>query len=187
MTRADKTRRRLLQRDRTLRGLQTTQAVDLAPLDEGQRWMLFAATNLVGALEAVPALRRVVAYLLCHCGLGLKLQLVAAALKVSPRTLSSLRKTPPAEVLRALRHPGPGKKPKLLPEHVGPLARYLVDHPHAPPAEVLQWLRKRFGVSLERHTLQRFLRRYSLGELQNDSIADRPLFADTPSMAAPLS
>jgi hypothetical protein len=31
-------------------------------------------------------------FLLCHCGLGLKLQAVAAALELCPRALSTLRK-----------------------------------------------------------------------------------------------
>lgn len=115
--------------------------------------MLFAATNLLRFLEAVPPLVRLLAYLLCHCGLGLKLQVIAATLKLSPRCISSLRKRSPDDLVRALQPPRHKKTPKLLPKHVGPLARFLVDHPQARVKDVLLFARRQLGVTVERHTL----------------------------------
>lgn len=129
MTRADKSLWRLAQRDRALLEFTRRSEVDLAALDEGQRWLLFAALNLVTQLAAV-LLRRLLAYLLCHCGLGLKVQVVASALSLSPLAMSSLRKAEPAQLLRSLRRAPLGKKPKLRPEHGCPLVRFLLDHPH---------------------------------------------------------
>ena len=165
MTRAETTQRRHKQREQALQDFQSRSAVALATLDEGQRWLLFAALNLVALLGPISPLRRVVAFLLCHCGLGLKLQVVCAALQLSPRALTSLRKTQPVDLMRSLRSTRPGKTPKLLPEHVGPVARFLVDHPKAPVSDVLDFVHKELGISIQRHALHRFLLRYSLGKL----------------------
>lgn len=186
MTRADKSLRRQAQRDQALLEFKGRSGVDLEALDEGQRWLLFAALNLVAQLSAVPLLRRLLAYLLCHCGLGLKVQLIAGALTVSPRALSSLRKAEPAQLLHSLRRTSLGKKPKLRPEHVGPLVRFVLDHPQAPLHQVLQFTHKTLGVSIKRHALRRFILRYSLGELHKERVTARPFFAVTPPSAAPL-
>ena len=187
MTRADTTRRRQSQRDQALLDFKARSDLALDTLDEGQRWLLFAALNLLALLQPLPELRRVVGFLLCHCGLGLKLQTVAAALQLCPRALSTLRKTQPADLLRSLRSTPQGKTPKLRPEHVGAVARFLVDHPQAQLREVLEFVRKELGVSVKRHALRRFFLRYSLGELNKERVLARPLFAVTLPSAARLS
>ena len=187
MTRADSTRRRQTQRDQALRDLKARSDLALDTLDEGQCWLLYAALNLLVLLQPVPELRRVVGFLLCHCRLGLKLQAVAAALELCPRALSTLKKTQPADLLRSLRSTPPGKKPKLRPEHVGAVARFLVDNPQAQLSHVLEFVRKQLGVSVKRHALRRFFLRYSLGELNKERVAARPLFGVTLPSAAPLS
>ncbi len=101
--------------------------------------------------------------------------------------LSTLRKTQPADLLRSLRTTPPGKKPKLRPEHVGAVARFLVDNPQAQLREVLDFVRKQLGVSVKRHALRRFFVRYSLGELNKERVQARPLFAVTLPSAAHLS
>lgn len=187
MTRADMTRRRQTQRDQALQDFKARSDLAIDTLDEGQRWLLFAALNLLALLQPVPELRRVVGFLLCHCRLGLKLQAVAAALELCPRALSTLKKTQPADLLRSLRSTPPGKKPKLRPEHVGAVARFLVDNPQAQLSEVLDFVRKQLGVSIKRHALRRFFVRYSLGELTKERVQARPLFAVTLPSAAHFS
>lgn len=46
-------------------------------------------------------------------------------------------KLKPGDFVHALRPPGRTKNPKLLPEHVGPLARFLVNYPRARITDVL--------------------------------------------------
>lgn len=103
MTRAEKTLWRQAQRDQALLELERCSHVDVDALDERQRWLLFAALNLVTRLAAVPLLLRLIAYLLCHCGLGLKAQVIASAVAVSTRARSSLRKAEPTQLLNSLR------------------------------------------------------------------------------------
>jgi hypothetical protein len=186
MTRADKLQKRQAQRDQVLADLQSRSDVSLTDLDEGQRWLVFVALHLLGQLGPMPQLRRVLAWLLCHCGLGLPVQLLAATLDLSTRALSPLRKTQPAELLRWLQRTPGRKKSKLRPEHVGRLARFLVDHPDAQLRQILEFARTELGVSVKRHALRRFLLRYSLGELNKQRVEARPLFVVTPPSAAPL-
>ena len=48
----------------------TASGVELAQLDAGQRGVVFAALTFLTFVGGLPALRRVVAYMLSHCGLG---------------------------------------------------------------------------------------------------------------------
>lgn len=146
--------------------------------------MLFAFVQLFQLLEPVPLLQRMVVYLLCHCGMDLRLQLIAQVLQTSLSTLTRMRHQTPSELLAELRarRAGPAK---LRPEHAGPIARFLFAHPSADPRATRTFIQNELGVSVKRHTLARFLRRYGLGCLQKDRVQPTPLFAVPPVMAAP--
>src|SRR5262245_54784648 len=80
MTREVRSTRRTKVRDQFLSELPTASAVSWQALDEGQRWVLFAFLQVLKLLAPVPMLRRVAAYCLCHCGMDLRLQLIAQVL-----------------------------------------------------------------------------------------------------------
>jgi transposase len=185
MTRAIRGVHRQRARDQALQQLAGGAAAEsLAVLDEGQRWVLFAFVQVFGLLAPVPRLQRLVAYLLCHCGMDLRLGLIAQLLDSSPQTLSRLRNQTPEELLAELRAQRSGPA-KLRPEHVGPIARFLVEHPGVPAGALRKFIHDELGVSIQRHTLARFLRRYGLGCLRQDRVQPAPLFWAPPALAAP--
>jgi hypothetical protein len=173
--------------EQSLSALQAKSPVCLQTLEPEQRWVLFAALQVLTMFEPVPALQRVVGFFLLHCGLSLPAPAVGAALSLGPRSVSALKHTSPEQLLAALRRPPSGPRPKLRPEHVGPLARFLVDNPKATLPQVLRFARSQLGVAVQRHALRRFFRRYSLGFLRQQRVQARPLFAVTPASPAPSS
>ena len=182
MTRRDRSVRRLRQRDARLVALEAAHP-GLLDLDEGQRWVVFAMLQVLDGLAEVPVLRHVVAYVLLHCGMHLRHGLLSAVFGVSVRSLHDYKTMPPEKLVVHLRRPPHGKRPKLLPSHVGPVARFLVEHPQASQADLLRYLGTELHLEVERHTLSAFLHRYGLEALRPKTAP--PLFADLPSMAAP--
>lgn len=187
MLRAERIAKRQRHCDKSLAELEQKSQVSLSTLLPEQRAVLFAALKVLTVLAPAPTLRRVVGYFLLHGGLGLPGRVIGAAMELGPRALSSLKKTAPSDLLTSLRRPNVGTKPKLRPEHLGPLCRYLVDHPRATLQKVHDFVRTELGVSVKRHALRRYFQRYSLGVLRDERVQARPLFAVTPPMPGPSS
>lgn len=178
-------RRRLCQE--ALTEVEQKSGVSLSSLLPEQQAVLFAATQVLRAVSAVPMLRRLVGYFLLHCGLSLPMSAVAAVMELGPRALSALKHTPPSELLAAMARRLAGKRRKLRPEHLGPLCRFLVEHPRCTLREVHDFVRSQLGISVKRHALRRYFARYSLGVLREERATARPLFAVIPPMPAPSS
>lgn len=139
--------------------------------------MVVAALTFLGFAGGVVALRRMVAYLLAHCGMGLSSAVIGAVVGTSDRAVRKGRQYPPREFWQRLQQARRGHPPpKLRPEHVGLVAKFLSEHKQCSVAELLDFIEKSFGVTLERHTLRRFLERYGLGCLREESVVDTPLF-----------
>ena len=173
-------RRRLV--EETLAEVEQKSGAALSALLPEQRAVLFAATQVLTAVSSVPGLVRLVGYFLLHCGLALPMSAVSAVMELGPRALSSLKHASPAELLAAMSRRPAGKPRKLRPEHLGPLCRFLVDHPRCTLREVHDFVRSQLGVSVKRHALRRYFARYSLGILRQERVEARPFFAVTPPM-----
>lgn len=156
--------------------------VHLDALDLGQQWTLFIGLQLLSLLGPVAVLRRLLGYLLAHCGMGLPSGVIAALIGVSDRALRTTKALSPRQLLTTLRRPG-NRKPKLRAHHAGPVARFLVEHPGAPAQDLRDFLRQQFQLSVDRTTLHRFLTRYGLGCLRSWEASPRP----TPLLSAPRS
>jgi hypothetical protein len=50
----------------------------------------------------------------------------------------------------------------LRPEHAGPIAKYLVDHPRCTQPEVVAFIARELSIDIELQTLRRFLEAYGL-------------------------
>ena len=187
MLRAERIAKRQRLCDQALAELEQRSQVSLSELLPEQRAVLFAALQVLTVLLPVPPLRRVVGYFLLHCGLGLSSRVIGAVMELGPRALSLLKQSGPADLIASLRRPKVGTKPKLLPEHLGPLCRFVVDHPRATLHQVHDFVRKKLGVSVKRHALRRYFQRYSLGVLRDERVEARPLFAVTPPTQGPSS
>ena len=188
MTRQEQSQARAMAREETLSSWATEKAIDLNRFDDGQRWVLFAAVLFFNFLGDVPPLRRIAGYFLSHCGLELGSQIVAVLVGVSDRSVRSNQAFSPVALLDSVLHPvGGHRPPKLERHHAGPLAKFLVTRPRASLAEMMLFVQNDLGVSLERHTLSRFLEEYGLGCLRGDAVEATAPLLGSHSTAEPSS
>lgn len=175
---------REIERDRRLNEWSTSSGVDLMTLDSGQQWVVFCALTFLSFVSDVAPLRRMVAYLLAHCGMGLSTEVIGAVVGTTGRAVRKGRRFEPAEFWKRLQKLRRGHAPsKLSREQVGPVAKFLADNKRCSVAELLAFIKKTFGVEMDRLTLRRFLKRYGLGCLREESIEDTPFLPVAPSTA----
>jgi hypothetical protein len=156
--------------------------VNLDRFDDGQQWVLFAALNIMGFVGTLPVMRRITGYLLTHCGMGLGTGVISSVIGLSDRSLRVAQALEPKQMLYSIRHPTGGhRKPKLKAEDAGIVARFLFEHPDSEVSEVLAFIRTRFGVTMDRLTLRRFVARFGLGCMRDESIRDAAPFLAKPS------
>jgi transposase len=174
------------ERERRLKQWASQSGVELSRLDALQRGVVLAAVTFVGFVGEVAALRRLVAYLLSHCGLGLSSAVIGAVVGTTDRAVRKGRQVSPKEFWKNLQQARRGHAPtKLQREQVGPVARFLAEHPRCSVAELLDFIHQSFGVQMDRLTLRRFLQRYGLGCLRQQAVENTPLLSDAPSTQAP--
>jgi hypothetical protein len=87
---------------------------------------------------------------------------------------------------------GRHRQPKLHPEHAGPIAKYLVDHPGCTQPEVAQFVAAELSIVVDAQTIGRFLNTYGLEVLRPDRHAEevgvsRPSSSGAPTSGAPSS
>lgn len=167
------------EREQRLEKWAAESGVELSQLDALQRGVVLGALVFLSFVSGVPALRRMVAYLLAHSGLGLSSVIIGAVVRTTDRAVRKGRQVAPKEFWRKLQKARRGHPPpKLRREQVGPVAKYLSEHPGCSVAEVLGFIRQSLGVEMDRLTLRRFLKRYGLGCLKHASVEDTPLLSD---------
>jgi transposase len=176
------------ERDRHLVKWATDTGVDLAKLDAGQQWVIYAALTFLTFIKGVAPLRRMVAYLLCHCGMGLSTSVIGAVVGTTDRAVRNSQQFKPPDFWKRLRILRRGHAPpKLRRVHVGQVAKYLAEHPKCLVADVLSFLAEKLLVKIDRLTLRRFLKRYGLGCLREHEVQDTPFLPAAPSTAGPFS
>jgi hypothetical protein len=162
--------------------------VELRHLDDGQQWLVFAALSVREALEGLPALMRLLTYMLAHSSMGLPAPVIAALSGVSDRAVRATKALTASELLHCVRTPPRGRgKPKLGPEHAGTVAKFLVEHPNPHVRDIIAFIRTELGVVLDRKTLRVYIARYGLGCLRGDLHADSPFFSEAQTSEAPFS
>jgi len=176
------------QRMGVLREWAAEHAIDLARFDLGQQWVIFFALRVVAHLGKVAGLKRVVGYFLAASKMDLGSGTIAAIIGVSDRAVRSAQALEPQAMLHSVQHPvGGHRKPKLEAHHAGVIAKFLVDHRGALVQEVLDFITKELGVTIDRLTLRRYIARYGLGCLRGDLVTDAPLFSAEPATGEPSS
>jgi hypothetical protein len=176
------TREREQTRQRVLSKWAAKAGVNLERFDDGQQWVLFAALNIMAFVGTMPVMRRVTGYLLAHCGMELRTGVIAAVIGLSDRSLRTAQALGPAQLLHSIRNPiGGHRKPKLSPEDTGVVARYLFENPQSEVNDVLAFINTKLGVTMDRLTLRRFVARFGLGCLRDESVGDTAPFLAGPS------
>lgn len=166
------------QRRSALERWASAHGVELERFDLGQQWVIFFALRVVAVLGNVAPLKRVVGYFLAISGMELGSVTIGAIIGVSDRAVRTARALEPAAMLHSVQHPvGGHRKPKLEAHHAGLIAKFLVEHPRAQVQEVLAFIASNLGITVDRLTLRRYVARYGLGCLREESIEEPPLFS----------
>lgn len=126
------------------------------------------------------ASQRIAAHFLLHCDLGLKRAQVARLVGVTRPTASRQSKLSSREVVREIQHRLSGRPyGKLLPRHAGPIAEYLITHPRASRADMLDFIERTLEVRVSTVALHHFLKKYGLDKATRAAAAAPP--ADPPA------
>ena len=164
----------------------TTQAIE-APQDAWVRWqrehadvlarstapqriLLEATVKFVAVIAAQPILLRVAAFFLLHAGMGLTPAQVGAAVGRTDRAMRTVQALGVSDVLESIwAELGRHRRPKLQPEHAGPIAKYLVEHPRCTQPEVAAFIATELSIVVDTQTLHRFFDAYGFDVLRTDS------------------
>ena len=103
MAKAETSSERETRRDQALQDWSKRTGVELKQLDSGQQWVIFAALQAMTLLGEGSVLKRIVIFLLAHCGMGLRPIVIAAVVETSDRTVRNVRSYSPAKLLASVR------------------------------------------------------------------------------------
>jgi hypothetical protein len=158
-----------------------------------QRVLLEAAVRFIAVIAAQPLLLRMAAFFLLHAGMGLTPAQVGAAVGRTEQAMRTVRRLSARDLLDSIwaelrRH----RQPKLHPEHAGPIAKFLVDHPGCTQPEVVAFIASDLKIDVDVQTLRRFFDTYGLRVLRPDRAAQeqapaRPFRWGAPTSEAPSS
>jgi hypothetical protein len=203
----------LARREETMALETATRRANEAPQDAWERWrrehaklleratgpqriLLEAAVRFVAVLAAQSILLRAAAYFLLQADMGLTPAQVGAAVGRTDRAMRTVRALAAHEMLDSIwAELGRHRQPRLHPEHAGPIAKYLVDHPRCTQPEVVAFIASKLKINIELQTLRRFLEVYGLEVFRPDhdrggakeADVSRPSSSGAPTSGAPSS
>ncbi len=126
---------------------------------------------------------RVLGHFLLHGHSGLKVAQIARLVGCTRQTASQQQALSSKEVIRQARHRMDGRPyGKLLPRFAGPIAEYVLGHPQASRAELIDFIDATFGVRVSRIALYHFLKKYGLDQVPGQAQAP----ASVPPAGEPL-
>jgi hypothetical protein len=106
---------------------------------------------------------RLLSHFLLHCDSGLKVATIARLLGLSRPTASRQQGLSAKQAIQQAHHRLDGRPyGKLLPRYAGPIAEFLLTHPDASRADVLDFIEQAFAVRVSRVALARFLKKFGL-------------------------
>jgi hypothetical protein len=109
---------------------------------------------------------RLLSHFLLHCDSHLKVAAIARLLGISRPTASEQQGLSSKEAIQQAHHRLKGRPyGKLLPRFAGPIAAFLLGHPNASRAEVLDFIEATFSVRVSRVALHKFLKKFGLDHL----------------------
>jgi hypothetical protein len=136
---------------------------------------------------------RLLGHFLLHCGTGLKVAQLARLLGVSRPTASRQQGLSAKQTIQQVHHRLDGRPyGKLLPRYAGAIAGYLIGHPQASRADLIDFIDQTFGVRVSRIALYKFLKKYGLDQVATPpptptTPPPRPAAARQPPAVVPLA
>jgi hypothetical protein len=159
-----------------------------------QRVLLEAAVRFVAVIVGQPILLRMAGFFLLHADMGLTPAQVGVAVGRTDRAMRTVRGLSAHDLLDSIwAELGRHRQPKLHPEHAGPIAKYLVDHPGATLPEVVAFIASDLGIEVDSQTLHRFVLAYGFDVLRpahgaaKEGAPTRPPCSGAPTSGAPSS
>jgi transposase len=149
-------------------------------LTPDQRGALLAAYRFRQAQGDDSYSKRLLSHFLLHAGTGLKIAQLARLVGVSRPTASRQQGMSSKQAVQQAHHRMDGRPyGKLLPRYAGPIIEFLLRHPDATRADLIDFIDQTFGVRVSRVALYKFLKKFGL---------DPPAAAaPTPAAAAPAT
>jgi hypothetical protein len=125
---------------------------------------------------------RLLGHFLLHAGTGLKLAQIARLLGISRPTASRQHNLSSRQAVQQAHHRLDGRPyGKLLPRYAGAIAHFLLTHPGASRAELIDFVFATFAVRVSRVALYKFMKKYGLDQIQGPATPDSPpLTASSP-------
>jgi hypothetical protein len=124
---------------------------------------------------------RLLSHFLLHAGTGLKVAQIARLLDLCRPTASHRQGLSSKEAIHQGRHRMDGRPSgKLLPRYSGPIAGFLLTHPQASRADLIDFIDRTFGVRVSRIAVYHFLKKYGLDRVP----ALAPVPVSTPGLPA---
>ena len=124
---------------------------------------------------------RLLGHFLLHAATGLKVAQLARLMPSSRPTASRQQDLSCKEVIRQAHHRLDGRPyGKLLPRYAGAIAAFLVKHPGASRADLIDFVQATFAVRVSRTALYKFFKRYGLDQIGAPAMADSPSAASLP-------
>ena len=143
---------------------------------------------------------RLLSHFLLHCDCGLKVAALARLLGISRPTASGHQGISSKQFIQAAHHRLDGRPyGKLLPRYAGPIAQFLLTHPDATRAGLIDFIDATFGVRVSRIALYKFLKKYGLNNVSApaqpsvpansavDNSTASPLESPTPPLAPTIA
>jgi len=130
--------------------------------------LLEAALTFLEFVGHLALFRRILAYVLQHCGVKFPQRILAALLSYTDRNLRKLKTQAPADMARHLQFRpeyNVGQAARVQPEHIGPLVEFLVARERTTLEEVQAFLQDKLGIRVSRSTVENTLQRYGLTRL----------------------
>jgi transposase len=109
---------------------------------------------------------RLLSHFLLHCESGLKVAQIARLAGIARPTASRQQGMTSKAAIQQAHHRMRGRSHgKLLPRYAGPIASFLLSHPKASQAELIDFVAQHFGVNVSRIALYKFLKKYGLHDV----------------------
>jgi len=138
---------------------------------------------------------RLLSHFLLHCDCGLKVAQLARLLGLSRPTASRQQQFSSKQAIQQAHHRLDGRPyGKLLPRYAGPVAQFLLAHPEASRADLIDFISRTFAVRVSRVALYKFLKKYGLAAtpattpaaLREELVEPAPVLTRPPGGSAPV-
>ena len=115
---------------------------------------------------------RLLGHFLLHADTGLKVAQLARLLGISRPTASRQQYLSAKEAIQQAHHRLDGRPyGKLLPRYAGPIAEFLLTHPEATRADLVDFVHRTWSVRVSRIALYKFLKKFGLDEASRQAAA----------------